>query len=111
MPCRQGGRAWRPSKICKGGEKEKFDEDKEDDNEEKEEDEEENTESFEKEKEMEGKSRNEEDMQDTWWWRRAGWSNTPWSPYHLFLTTYLLHLLLQGYFCEEEVKQSHFRDA
>ena len=40
-PCRQGGRAWRPSKLCEGGEKEKLDEDKEDDNEEKEEDEEE----------------------------------------------------------------------
>ena len=32
-------------------------------------------ENFLKEKEMEGKRRDEEDMQDTWWWRRAGWSN------------------------------------
>ena len=44
----QGGIAWKPSKLLKGGEKEELDE-------EKEEDEEEKKENYEKEKEMEGK--------------------------------------------------------
>ena len=40
-----------------------------------------------------------------WWWRRACWSSSPRSLLPLF------HLLLQGYFQNEEVKQPHRRDT
>ena len=60
----QGGRAWRPSKRPNGGERENFDNEKEEDDEETEEDEEEKKENYKKEKEMEGKRRDEKDMQD-----------------------------------------------
>ena len=64
-PCRQGGRAWRFSKLPKGGENEEFDQEQEEDDEEKEEDDEEEKEIYEKEKEIEGKRRDEVDMQDS----------------------------------------------
>ena len=84
-------------------ENEEYIEEKDNDNEEKEEDDKEKKDNYVKEMEMEEKRRYEENMQD-----RALGSTTPRS---LSTNLLFLHLLLQGSFFQEEVKQSHCRDA